>query len=127
MGLRSCADSHFSVVTAVGDAVAPQPVRVRGDETDLWIFDKSKKTLTNSHSARCLGPAVGPGPSPGPSPSGNLEAVVTAAVNGEVLYSKEADGRYWTGNPPAGAAFIGTGVHFAQFDDFAVEPSQRGD
>jgi hypothetical protein len=116
LALRSCVDGHYAIVT---DAGVAEPIKVRGDETDLWIYDKTKKILTNSHSARCLGSGTAP-PSPGPAPSGNVEAFVTAEVNGETLYAKVADGRYWSGKLPVGAAFIGTGVHFGQFDDFAI-------
>jgi hypothetical protein len=48
---------------------------------------------------------------------------VTATVNGEVLYAKVADDKYASASSPVGAAFIGTGVHFAQFDDFTAMKS----
>jgi hypothetical protein len=109
LALRSCKDSNSN---------SNPNSNSTGDEADLWIYDEKKKTLTNSHSSRCMGSDAGPTPGPGPAPGGKWEAVVTAVVNGEELYSKAADARLW--QPLVGAAFIGTGVHFAQFDDFSV-------
>ena len=114
VALRGCNASGGGATPAAGGG----RVGAGGDEQDLWLYDAKAKTLTNSHSGHCLG-----GPSAGPAPGPGGGTVVTATVNGRqlcrVVDSDGSAGR----RRPVGAAFLGCGVHYARFDDFAVTPN----
>ena len=119
---RSCAFERADGSVALRSCNASAAARsagVGGDEQDLWLFDVKAKTLTNSHSGRCLGAPSAP--SPAPAPGGGT--VVTASVNGQQLCRViDTDGSVGR-QRPVGAAFLGCGVHFTRFDDFAVTPT----